>query len=590
MTPSPPDSEDGATSAKRSLGGVVHTYRGYDPVRFPPPTAPPGGGLGALGDRLLATGSRHRFTPEELAEAIRLPPEAIAGLGPSIEALLAELEARRARILEVWNPSPTVHDASEVVDERADPFIQDDALPLGFRDRFAREVRERQIHGLERLWYHLDRDDPDQRRLRDRLPGIVQAIAELDAVEGLRDGWSFTGRRVPTIEEAIELREELETIDRLLEQLKEALRTARPAIIDLDELRDFVQDADFERFAEVRRRAEALLRQVAEAEGLVEDQEGWTLGPNALRRYQSTLLASVFADLKGGRHGRHSPVERDDGAIELPSTRPWAFGDPASSLDLPASVLNAVTREAAEVGGDSRRPRLRSDDLVVHRTRATVKCATVVILDMSGSMRWGGQYVAAKRMALALESLVRREYPGDALHFIEMASVARVVPRGELVDLLPKPVTIHDPIVRLRADMSDPDISERDVPPHFTNIQHALRLARRLLATVDTPNRQVVLITDGLPTAHFEDEQLFLLYPPDPRTEAATMTEAAVLAREGGTLNLFLIPSWSQSEEDVRFGQRLAESTGGRVIFTGGGDLDRFVVWDYLARRRRIIG
>jgi uncharacterized protein with von Willebrand factor type A (vWA) domain len=575
---------------KRPLGGIVHTYRGYDPVRFPPPTAPPGDSLGALGDRLLATGSRRRFTPEELAEAIRIPPEAIAGLGPSIDALLAELEARRDRILDVWNPSPTVEEAGEIVDERASTFFDDQTLPLGFRDRFAREVRERQIHGLERLWYHLDPEDPDQRRVRDRLPSIVQAIADLDAVEGLRDGWPFRGRTVPTVPEAIELREELEAIDHLIEQLKDALRNARPAIVDLDELRAFFEESDLEQFAEVRRRAEELLRQAAEAEGLVRDEDGWTLGPSAMRRYQSTLLASVFAAMQGGRHGRHDPVEHDDGAVELPSTRPWTFGDPSSSLDLPASILNSIVRTAAEPGGDPARPSLRSDDLVVHRTRASVKCATVVILDMSGSMRWGGQYIAAKRMALALEALVHREYPGDRLHFIEMASVARVVPRSELVDLLPKPVTIHDPVVRLRADMSDPGITSRDLPPHFTNIQHALRLARRLFATADTPNRQVVLITDGLPTAHFEDEQLYLLYPPDPRTEQATMAEAAALAREGGTLNLFLVPSWSQSEEDVRFGHRLAESTGGRVVFTAGDDLDRFVVWDYLEGRRRLIG
>jgi uncharacterized protein with von Willebrand factor type A (vWA) domain len=171
-----------------------------------------------------------------------------------------------------------------------------------------------------------------------------------------------------------------------------------------------------------------------------------------------------------------------------------------------------------------------------------------------------------------------------------MYSVARIVPRGGVVDLLPKPVTIRDPVVRLRADMSDPDIGESDLPPHFTNIQQALRLARRLLANADTPNRQVMLITDGLPTAHFEDESLFLLYPPDPRTEEATMREAGLLAREGGVLNVFLVPSWSQDEDDLRFGRRIAESTGGRVVFTAGDDLDRFVVWDYLDRRRLIVG
>jgi uncharacterized protein with von Willebrand factor type A (vWA) domain len=154
---------------------------------------------------------------------------------------------------------------------------------------------------------------------------------------------------------------------------------------------------------------------------------------------------------------------------------------------------------------------------------------------------------------------------------------------------MPKPVTVYDSIVRLKADMSRDDISEFQVPPHFTNIQHGLSLARRLLASQDTPNRQIVLITDGLPTAHFEGQMLYLLYPPDPRTEAATLREGQACQREGMTINLFLLPSWSQTEEDVRFAFRLAESTSGRVFFTAGRDLDRYVVWDYLSRRRDLI-
>jgi uncharacterized protein with von Willebrand factor type A (vWA) domain len=129
-----------------------------------------------------------------------------------------------------------------------------------------------------------------------------------------------------------------------------------------------------------------------------------------------------------------------------------------------------------------------------------------------------------------------------------------------------------------------------DIPPHFTNIQHALQLSRRVLGAQDTPNRQVILITDGLPTAHLEAERLFLLYPPDPRTEAATLREARLCAREGITINVFLLPNWSQSSEDVQFAHRMVESTGGRVFFTGGRDLDRYVVWDYVQQRRRIIG
>jgi uncharacterized protein with von Willebrand factor type A (vWA) domain len=138
--------------------------------------------------------------------------------------------------------------------------------------------------------------------------------------------------------------------------------------------------------------------------------------------------------------------------------------------------------------------------------------------------------------------------------------------------------------------MSNPDITEQQVPQHFTNIQHALSVARQVLAGQDTPNRQIILITDGLPTAHFQGPELFLLYPPDPLTEAATMREAMLCKREGITINIFLLPNWGQSSEDVQFAHKMAETTKGRVFFTGGKDLDRYVVWDYVRQRRKIIG
>ena len=99
----------------------------------------------------------------------------------------------------------------------------------------------------------------------------------------------------------------------------------------------------------------------------------------------------------------------------------------------------------------------------------------------------------------------------------------------------------------------------------------------------------MILITDGLPTAHFEGSQLYLLYPPDPATEEATMREAMYCPREGIVINIFLLPSWSQTSEDVQFAYRMAETTKGRVFFTAGHDLDRYVVWDYVKRRKSII-
>src|SRR2546423_11135232 len=101
--------------------------------------------------------------------------------------------------------------------------------------------------------------------------------------------------------------------------------------------------------------------------------------------------------------------------------------------------------------------------------------------------------------------------------------------------------TVPGPVVRLKADMSNPDLSEFRIPPHFTNIQHGLSLARKFLGAQDTPNRQVMLITDGLPTAQFEGSTLYLLYPPAPRTEEATLREAALCKRDGITINIFLL-------------------------------------------------
>jgi uncharacterized protein with von Willebrand factor type A (vWA) domain len=296
-------------------------------------------------------------------------------------------------------------------------------------------------------------------------------------------------------------------------------------------------------------------------------------------------LDRIFSTLQASRTGRHQGPVIGEGAVEMQQTRPYEFGDSLTNMDIPASFQNAMLR-----AGPGLPVRLHPDDIEIHRTRNAPKCATVVLLDMSGSMRYGGLYVDVKRMGLALEGLIRREFPGDYLQFIELATFAKPRPTSEVATLLPKPVTIYDPVVQLRADMSDPNISEFDIPPHFTNIQHGLHLARRFLATQDTPNRQVILITDGLPTAHFEEQILYLLYPAHQRTEDATMREGQLCRREGITINIFLLPSWSQSSEDVQFAYRLAESTAGRVFFTAGKDLDRYVVWDYLSRRREVIG
>ena len=563
---------------RHDLGGIVHSYQAYDPARIPSPRPPQIDLVSPAMEHLLEYGELDDLTPEELAGAVLLDPEQIRGLGPSIESLKRMLEAKKRKILEHWDAAGARKRARTAFREAA-AKIQ---APAQHKEIFYRAVREEQLRLLERLWYA---QDDDQSRFGADLVGLVDRLGAVYQIDELATKWAFTGREKLGVEEALRVKEELEEIDRLLAQLADAQKNARVGLVDLEALGRYAAEGELDDLARLKAQVEEMVQRMAAEQGLDKGKKGYSLSPKAMRLFQGKLLEKIFSALDPSRTGRHQVNVTGEGAVEMVPTRPYEFGDSVAHIDIPGSLVNAMLRQ-----GKERPLRLDPRDIEVHRTRNTPKCATVVALDMSGSMRHGGLYVSVKRMALALQGLVQREFPGDTLSFLEMYSFAKPRPAGEIVTLLPKPVTIFEPVVRLRADMSDPTITAEDVPPHFTNIQHALQLARRQLARADTPNKQVILITDGLPTAHFEGNELYLLYPPHKRTEEATLREAEACRREGIVVNVFLLSGWSQSREDIQFAYKLAQTAQGRVFFTSGKDLDRFVVWDYVSRRRSIIG
>lgn len=568
----------GCMERSQPIGGVIHTYSKYDPVAFPSPTAEPPDLVTPSFDHMLAYGSMRELTEEELARAVHLDPSMIAGLGPSIDALRAILEERKRRILEKYETDQVQKAAKQAYLNQA----QQTKPPVEFRHSFRKCVNDEQLFDLEKLWYASG--DERSRFARD-LVQLMERLGEKYQIDELAGKYEFIGNEGLTIPRALEIKNELETIDKLLKQLEEAAKTAQIGLIDMEALSQFTEPGDIGQLSALQQQIQDLLREMAERQGIEQGQRGgFQLTPKAYRLFQGKLLRTIFERLSASRSGRHPDAVAGEGAVESQRTKPYEFGDSVAQLDIPATFVNTMIRQ-----GPSLPLQLRADDLVVHRSQVQPKCATVALLDMSGSMRYDGLYIDVKRMGLALDGLIRKEYPGDYLQFIEMYSFAK--PRGpaDIASLMPKPVTVYHPVVRLKADMSDPDVIESRVPPHFTNIQHGLRLGRQFLSRQDTPNRQIILITDGLPTAHFEEQVLFLLYPPDLQTEKATLGEGLRCAREGITINIFLLSSWNQTEEDVRFAYRLAESTRGRVIFCGGKELDRFVVWDYVKRRKLII-
>lgn len=562
---------------KDDLGGIIHTYLGYDPLHFPSPTAPPPDLATPAMEHLLFYGNTRRLTEEELANAVRIDPSQIRGLGPSLEAIAEMLRERKRKILATYETSAAQEAARKQFQDAADQVQP----PKRLADRFRQAVKEEQLHDLENLFYATRNDrDPFARAI----VGLTEKLGEKYQVDELAGKYEFTGHLKMTVPKALEVKEELETIDKLLEQIEEAKKNAKVGVIDVDELSEFVDAEQLEDLRALQQQVNEYLRDQAERQGITQDRKGFQLTPKAYRLFQSRLLSTIFNEMQASRTGRHPDAVTGEGAVETQRTKSYEFGDSVTQMDIPGSMVNAMLRQ-----GPGLPVRLTPDDIVIHKTKVTPKAATCVLLDMSGSMRYAEMYVNVKRMGLALDGLIRSEYPGDFLQFVEMFTFAKPRHVSEVPNLMPKPVTIYNPVVRLKADMSDPNISELQLPPHFTNIQHAMQLGRQFLANQNTPNRQLVLITDGLPTAHFEGSVLFLLYPPDPRTEEATMREARLCAKEGITINIFLLQSWNQSEEDVRFAYRMAEATKGRVIFTAGRDLDRFVVWDYVKRKKSIV-
>ena len=565
-------------STKDQLGGVVHTYLGYDPVNFPSPTADPPDLASAAMEHMLHYGNTRRLTEEELANAVKIDPSQIRGLGASLESIAEMLRERKRRILATYETEAAQKEAGKIFHDSAANYKP----PKKLSERFEKAVKEEQLRDLENLYYAVGNDrDPFARSL---VP-LVDKLGNKYQIDAMASKYEFTGKQTMTVPKALEIKEELETIDKLLAQIEEAQKTAQIGLIDMEELQEFIDAGNMDELRALQQQINEYLRDQAEKQGITPDRRGFQLSPKAYRLFQSKLLQTIFADLAASKTGRHSQAVAGDGAVESQRTKEYEFGDSVTQMDIPSSMINAMLRTGATLP-----VRMRPDDIVIHRTQVNPKAATSVLLDMSGSMRYGEQYVNVKRMALALDGLIRTEFPGDFLQFIEMFTFAKPRTVAELPTLMPKPVTLYDPVVRLKADMSDPGMSETQIPPHFTNIQHAMQLGRKFLARQDTPNRQMIIITDGLPTAHFEGSHLYLLYPPVPRTEQATMREALLCAKENITINIFLLQSWNQSEEDVRFAYRLAQSTKGRVVFTAGSQLDRFVIWDYVKQKKSIIG
>jgi Ca-activated chloride channel homolog len=340
------------------------------------------------------------------------------------------------------------------------------------------------------------------------------------------------------------------------------------------------------------------------------------LTPKAVTRMQQKALMEVFSNLREGQREGHEKVTPGPGGERIEGTKPYQYGDPVSEIDLHQTLHNALTRHglpgkgieslnhrpieslkkaSAPSSNDSmiqcsddsirRRAAIHFDerDLELHLHEGTTSCSTVVLLDMSGSMMRYGRFLSAKKVAMAMQAMIRGKFPQDSIDFVGFYSGAARIAEVALPLTMPKPVTIYDYQVRLKVPIDKID----HAPQHFTNLQLGLQLARRILRKRASENKQIFIITDGQPTAHVEGDYIYLLYPPDQRSTVATLKEAVMAVKDGCRIATFALIEDYWGMDWVSFVDQLTKLTKGVAFYTSSGELASCVMESYLSGRKK---
>ena len=391
-------------------------------------------------------------------------------------------------------------------------------------------------------------------------PGLAQELAELAAqmqglfpTEDLAQDYPFLGDDPVTLDQAMEALGRVQEMDELERELREIM------------FKGGIEDVDPERVEELageeaRQQLEALQRvvkQLEEAGYLKREGDRLELTARAIRKLGQQALREVFAQLKKDRIGGHEVYARGDGGELTGETKAYEFGDPFD-IDLQRTVFNGVLR-----GGPGLPVQLTPEDLEVNRTEHLTQSATVLLLDQSRSMGMFGSWGAAKKVALALYWLIHTQFRRDYFHVIGFSDYAIDIDQEHLAE-----VTWNDWV-------------------SGTNMHHAFMLSRKLLAKQRAASKQILMITDGEPTAHLEGGYAYFNYPPTYRTIDETLKEVKRCTQAGITINTFMLAT---NHYLVNFIDMMTQINRGRAFYTTPRELGRYVMVDYLRARRKRMG
>ncbi len=386
---------------------------------------------------------------------------------------------------------------------------------------------------------------------------LAQLAANLDQVlpGGLGERVRFNGDEPMGLDAALDQLGRLQGLDRLEQQLDGAGGPGDLGEIDRGDVADLL-GPDAARDLDA---LEDLAARLEQAGYLERDGDRLELTPRGNRRIGQKVLDELFSRLDRDAFGGHRVDRTGHGGEREETSKPFEFGDPFH-LDLRATLSNALMREENAPGG--RHPgtavKLRADDFEVYRTEHSTSASTVLLVDMSRSMLLRDCYLAAKKVAIALDTLIRTQYPRDSLAIVGFAYYARELRPEALAEL-----SWH-------------------TYEYGTNLQHGLLLARRILARSRSANKEIVVITDGEPTAHFEDGQVEFSYPPTRRTIQETLREVVRCTKEGITINTFMLDRTPALTDFIGY---VTELNRGRAFYAEPENLGEYVLVDFVKRR-----
>ena len=474
--------------------------------------------------------------PEQMA-AIR---EMLRELNQMMRDRMEGREPDFQGFMEQWGPMFGPN-PPESVDQLMEQLQQQMAQMQSLLESMSPEQRQELLNAMDSV---LDSQTAQE------LAQLAMAMEQMYPLDDLRRQYPFMGEEDLTLEKAMELMGQLQSMDQLEQQIKEVAQRGNIEALDpvkVEELLGEEARRDLERLQEIAKRLE-------EAGYLKRKGERLELTPRGIRKIAQRALRDLFGQLKKDRMGQHQVHRRGAGGEHEGETKLYEFGDPFD-VNLEKTVMNALTRSGTGVP-----VRLDMADFEVYRSEHATQAATVLLLDQSRSMGLFGSFAAAKKVAMALYALIHSQFPRDKLYIVGFSDYAVELKGEEL------------PEVTWNAWVSG------------TNIHHALILSRKLLARDKGGTRQVIMITDGEPTAHLEGNRPFFSYPPSYQTLQETLKEVKRCTQEGITINTFMLET---SYYLLDFVDRMTRINKGRAFYTTPDKLGQYVLVDYMTNRRK---